>query len=61
MAFRFRALRPIKARACMGMAAKENQDMSLLLIAKLAQANYGLSPSRWLAQLVAIRKLPEAA
>jgi hypothetical protein len=45
----------------MGMAAKENQDMSLLLIAKLAQANYGLSPSRWLAQLVAIRKLPEAA
>jgi len=35
-----------------------SEDMSLLLIAKKVPP-YGLAPKRWLAQLEAIRKLPE--
>ena len=35
------------------------RDMSVLLIAKSTKGNYGLAPARWLAQLEAIRNLPE--
>jgi hypothetical protein len=35
------------------------RDMSVLLIAKWTKGNYGLAPERWLAQLEAIRNLPE--
>ena len=35
------------------------RDMSVLLIAKWTKGNYGLAPARWLAQLEAIRDLPE--
>jgi hypothetical protein len=34
-------------------------DISVLLIAKKMAGNYGLAPARWLAQLEAIRALPE--
>jgi hypothetical protein len=34
-------------------------DISVLLIAKKTAGNYGLAPKKWLAQLEAIRALPE--
>jgi hypothetical protein len=35
-------------------------DMSRLLIEKKQTGNYGLAPKRWVAQLDALRGLPEA-
>lgn len=34
-------------------------DMSRLIIKKSTAGNYGLAPTRWFAQLEAIRRLPE--
>ena len=34
-------------------------DMTRLLIEKKTAGNYGLAPARWVAQLEAIRRLPE--
>ena len=36
-------------------------DMSRLIIEKNTAGNFGLAPKRWLAQLEAIRLLPELA
>lgn len=35
-------------------------DMTRLLIEKKTAGNFGLAPRRWVAQLEAIRALPEA-
>jgi len=36
-------------------------DITRLLIEKKTAGNYGLAPARWLAQLEALRRLPERA
>ena len=37
----------------------DDLDMSRLLIQKTQAGNYGLAPRKWLAQLEALRELPE--
>jgi hypothetical protein len=39
--------------------APRDGDISRLLIEKKQAGNYGLAPKRWLAQLKALRELPE--